>query len=709
MTVPYTFANRTGNIPLSELDANFSNVSAFSTTAGTVTTASQPNITLVGTLTSLTVSGSGSMASLTVSGNVTANNIIGTVVGNISNAEFATSAATVTTNAQPNITSVGTLSSLTVTANISTNGNLIVVGNVEPGNIVSTGLIRAVTIQATGNLVGGNANISNSVNTLLVNAANITAGNISSVRITTTGNITSSGNISGNYFIGNGSQLTGVASSYGNSNVAAYLPNYTGNISAGNIAVAQNMTVVGDLTAGTIQGTFVGNISGNLVVPGSNTWVIYNNAGSAGAESSFRYDSAIDTVIVTGTANIVAINSTDITATGNITGNLTTAAQPNITSVGTLGSLNVTGNITGGNVSGAGAGLSALTGANVTGTVANASYATTAGTVTTAAQPNITSVGTLTSLTSSGNITGVYILGNASGLTSLTGANVTGTVANATSATTAGTVTTAAQPNITSLGSLTSITSSGNITGANVNATGNVTGGNVISTDFMKALTIQATGNLTGGNANIVNSVNAVNGNFTNVAATLTTAAQPYITSVGNLVNLSVTGNVSSSGNISGNYFIGNGSQLTGVPSGPIFMAYNSANQNLINGAVVLIFGTTTVNTNNYYDTTTGLFTPLSPGYYQINVSFVPEPVSGTANASFFTGLYKNGSLIAAGTTNTITPTWGTLGCSSLSTLVYLNGSTDYLGIASLNTIYSGTWRTGITVANYFQGTWVHP
>jgi hypothetical protein len=410
---------------------------------------------------------------------------------------------------------------------------------------VSTGLIRAVTIQATGNLVGGNANISNSVNTFLVNASNITAGNISSVRITTTGNITSSGNISGNYFIGNGSQLTGVISSYGNSNVAAYLPNYTGNISAGNIAVAQNMTVVGDLTAGTIQGTFVGNISGNLVVPGSNTWVIYNNAGSAGAESSFRYDSAIDTVIVTGTANIVAINSTDITATGNITGNLTTAAQPNITSVGTLGSLNVTGNITGGNVSGAGAGLSALTGANVTGTVANATSATTAGTVTTAAQPNITSVGTLTSITSSGNITGVYILGNASGLTSLTGANVTGTVANASYATTAGTVTTAAQPNITSLGSLTSITSSGNVTGANVNATGNVTGGNVISTDFMKALTIQATGNLTGGNANIVNSVNAVNGNFTNVAATLTTAAQPYITSVGNLVNLSVTGNVS--------------------------------------------------------------------------------------------------------------------------------------------------------------------
>ena len=207
MTVPYTFANRTGNIPLSELDANFSNVSAFSTTAGTVTTASQPNITHVGTLSSLTVSGgiSGSSltvtgdivgGNLTVSGNVTGGNIIGTVIGNISNAVYADTAGTVTTNAQPNITSVGTLSSLSVTANISTSGNAIVTGNVESGNLVSTGLVRGLTILATGNLVGGNANISTSVNTLLVNAANITAGNISATQITTTGNASIGGILS---------------------------------------------------------------------------------------------------------------------------------------------------------------------------------------------------------------------------------------------------------------------------------------------------------------------------------------------------------------------------------------------------------------------------------------------------------------------------------------------------------------------------------
>ena len=217
MTVPYTFANRTGNIPLSELDANFSNVSAFASTAGTVTTAAQPNISSVGTLSSLTVSGAGSMtgltvngagsmASLTVSGNVTAGNLIGTLIGNISNAAYANTAGTVTTNAQPNITSVGTLTTLAVTGNItggnvSTAGLIFSVGNISGGNVESTGTVRGLTVQANGNLVGGNANISTSVNsqsvnTQSINAANVSAGNISTTQITTLGNVSVGGILS---------------------------------------------------------------------------------------------------------------------------------------------------------------------------------------------------------------------------------------------------------------------------------------------------------------------------------------------------------------------------------------------------------------------------------------------------------------------------------------------------------------------------------
>ena len=230
----------------------------------------------------------------------------------------------------------------------------------------------------------------------------------------------------------------------------------------------------------------------------------------------------------------IAITGTTISAN---------ASQTQITAVGTLTSLSVSGNIAAGNVSattftGALTGLASsatvaasansVAGGNVSGQVSNALVA---GTVYTAAQPNITSLGTLSSLSVSGNANvgnigatnGVFtnVSGNGSSLTSINGANVTGnvgnalnayavaganvsgavafattansvaggnvsgTVANATfatsagSATTAGTVTTAAQPNITSTGTLTSLTVSGatSVTGNSALTTTNLTSG----------------------------------------------------------------------------------------------------------------------------------------------------------------------------------------------------------------------------------------
>ena len=76
---------------------------------------------------------------------------------------------------------------------------------------------------------------------------------------------------------------------------------------------------------------------------------------------------------------------------GNITGTLATAAQPNVTSLGTLSTLTVSG---------------------------TATATTLAGTLSTAAQPNVTSLGTLTTLTTSGLITGgagIAITGEVSG------------------------------------------------------------------------------------------------------------------------------------------------------------------------------------------------------------------------------------------------------------------------------------------------------
>lgn len=273
-----------------------------------------------------------------------------------------------------------------------------------------------------------------------------------------------------------------------------------------------------------------------------------------------------------------------------------------------------------------------------------------------------------------GNITGGNI--NTGGVVSATG-NINGGNLNGTSI--AGTLITASQTNITSVGTLGSLAVTGNITG------GNILGGANVNATTHTGTTVSVTGNITGGNIN---------------AAGLSLS--------GNVVSaINTTANITTTANVSGSYLLGNGSQVTGI-SGPIFMAYNSSNQSLSNGAVVLTYATTTVNTNTYYNTSTGVFTPLVPGYYQVNASFLPEYISGTANASFVLGLYKNGSGVAYGLMTTVTPTWGTIGASSLSTLVYLNGSTDYLGIATLNTINSGTWRSGISVANFFQATWVH-
>ena len=230
-----------------------------------------------------------------------------------------------------------------------------------------------------------------------------------------------------------------------------------------------------------------------------------------GSPAASRVDVATITVADGVTATKFTTAGT-VTATGNITGgNLITG-----------GLLSVSGNITGGNVAGT----------LITGTLA------------TAAQPNVTSVGTLTSLTVTGNVSGGNlttagsVTGNGRALTSLDATNLdTGTVPTARlsgtytitvsgSATTAGTVTTAAQPNITSVGTLISLTVTGNVSGGNLTtdaqvvATGNITGGNILTAGL-----ISATGNITGGNVAGTTFTGNVIGNVTGTATTATNLA----------------------------------------------------------------------------------------------------------------------------------------------------------------------------------------
>ena len=235
-----------------------------------------------------------------------------------------------------------------------------------------------------------------------------------------------SGNVSGNYILGNGSQLTSVTTSVlqnGTSNVAIAAANdyvrvkvngvanvavftETATYLAGILEVTGNVVSANLNSNGVVSGTsgvFSGNVSANYftgngsALTGIDATAIQNGTSNVRVAASGNV-----TVSSAGNANILIVTSTGanvagtLNATGNATvgnlsatniaGTLTTAAQTNITSVGTLGSLSVTGNASTGNVSG------------TTGTFTNV-----AGTLTTAAQTNITSVGTLTSLTVTGN------------------------------------------------------------------------------------------------------------------------------------------------------------------------------------------------------------------------------------------------------------------------------------------------------------------
>jgi len=114
---------------------NVTNTLSANLLTGTLTTAAQPNITSVGTLSALTVSG-------TISGSVSG------------------SAATVTTAAQPNITSVGTLTALTITNQVNS-------GSVNTGNITSTGYnIRSLgtSISAAGSTQGTGTALTKDIN-----------------------------------------------------------------------------------------------------------------------------------------------------------------------------------------------------------------------------------------------------------------------------------------------------------------------------------------------------------------------------------------------------------------------------------------------------------------------------------------------------------------------------------------------------------------
>jgi hypothetical protein len=123
---------------------------------------------------------------------------------------------------------------------LTVNSNAEITFNGEP-LIVSGG---NQTINTTGNVDAGNIIVTGDIssNTFLGNTADLT------------GNITVGGILTDNYYYANGSPL--VFSDYGNANVAAYLPTYTGNLDSVDIltanVISSNATIIANsVTLGT--------------------------------------------------------------------------------------------------------------------------------------------------------------------------------------------------------------------------------------------------------------------------------------------------------------------------------------------------------------------------------------------------------------------------------------------------------------------------
>jgi fibronectin-binding autotransporter adhesin len=541
------------------------------TITGTLSANNVGTNTIAGTLAStnttvsgvLTVSGTGThsvggtlaAATLTVSGNttmtgtLTANNTgTNTIAGTLASTNTTVSGVLTVSGTGTHSVS-GTLSAATLTAS----GNTTITGTLTANNVGTNtiaGTLAASTLTVSGNTTMTGTLTANNVGT------NTIAGTLASTNTTVSGVLTVSGtgthSVSGTLsaatlttsgiITANNTLNTGSSRSYTTVGTERALAvptfTYTNNTTAASGTDANHRSSV-YIAAQTIAAT-------NTSVVTTNASTVYiDNAPTAGTNMTLTnryamYVAAGNTYLggnanVTGTfgaTGATTLGSTlsvsgattlsgTLSVTGAITGTLQTAAQTNITSVGTLSTLSVSGATTIG-------GTLAVTGA-ITGTLQ------------TATQTNITSVGTLSSLSVSGATTLTSITDSTS---TTTGAvQITGGVGIAKTLWVGtginGTLQTAAQTNITSVGTLSSLSVSGATTiGGTLSVTGAITGTlqtaaqtNITSVGTLSSLSVSG--------ATTIGGTLSVTGAIT---GTLQTAAQTNITSVGTLSSLSVSG-----------------------------------------------------------------------------------------------------------------------------------------------------------------------
>ena len=280
-----------------------------------------------------------------------------------------------------------------------------------------TGTVFSVnTDNLTTDISGGNVVVKTSAQftTPDIGAATGTSlsatGNVAGGNLTTAGVVSATGNV-----IGGNITTAGV--------VAA-----TGNVSGGNITTGAKVVAVGNIDS--TSGIFNGDGFGLSNIPAANITGL-SLSGIANGTSNVDIAAADGNISmgVNGVADIVIVadDGIEVTGTTKSSGTVTASAFTANTGIFTGNGSGLTA-LTGANVTGEvpfAATANAVAGGNVSGQVANALVS---GTVYTAAQPNVTSVGTLTSVSVSGtaNVAGNVNVG-ANEISTLAAATVTTT------------------------------------------------------------------------------------------------------------------------------------------------------------------------------------------------------------------------------------------------------------------------------------------
>jgi hypothetical protein len=243
--------------------------------AGNIQASGNLTITAGGTTTvTVTSTGSNTSGYANVTGNIDGGNLrtagLLTVTGNVTGGNLLTGgliSATGTITSAANITG----------GNILTGGIVSATGNLYAANFIGNVIPPSgANISTTGNVVAGNILYGSGV---VSGTGNIYANNIFATNlVSATGNITSAANVAGTYFIGNGSQLTGLSLGV---SVTKFVNGLTeGNIGAANaninfnVAGTSNVAVItttGIITSGSISvnsgnaATAIVNLAGNAV------------------------------------------------------------------------------------------------------------------------------------------------------------------------------------------------------------------------------------------------------------------------------------------------------------------------------------------------------------------------------------------------------------------------------------------------------------